>query len=375
MRRSFRFAMVVTTAVLMLEPISAQSGRKKPRPDRPSAVAELTVSDEIAMPGTITQIKIYLTEPKPISTGFFDVDGGFGDIAGVAVSSPDGDATALAWSDGGAVRVVAGSLSATFGTGDSDYPLMTLAVRVPASLPMGTVIPIALDPASLDLRDPRGNPYVVIAAAGSITVGRVPSVEDVVPGSAVVDAGGTVTVFGHDFVPDMRVQLAEADVLETTIVSASELRLVLASPLDMHGRRVRLRTRASRTSYFSYQRTTDAAPSAWVTLRDIDPAYSSRGARLGAVLYPAPVEGRLQALALQNALLTPVTVQLERLGTPGAASIDLPAASRVVLEMSEIFGSSCDASCAVLYSATEPVQGLGFTTDLARTSVRLMPSR
>lgn len=368
---------VMATIVLTVASVAAQSGRPRPRPNPPPAqrVAELAVSDEVAMPGSIAQIKVFLTEPKPISTGLFDISDGFGDLAGVTVFSPDGDATGLAWSSGGRLRVVARSLASTFGTGDSDYPILTLAVRVPASVALGTVFPIDIAATSLDLRDPDGAPYEVVSRPGSITIGRAPVVEGVAPGSAVVEAGEIVTLTGHDFTAGMRVQIDEASVARLTVVSPSEITAVLAEPLDMHGREVKVRTRSSRTSYFSYQRTELVSPSAFFELGELEPAFATSGGRGGGVAFPFPAAGRLAVIAMQNVLLEPAVVQLSRFGTEGQASIELPPASRVVLEMSEIFGQPCESACTVLYSSTSRVQFMGLTTDRLLEDVRLLPAR
>src|SRR5213593_1279332 len=66
----------------------------------------LKVRSERATPGGVVQAKVAITEPKPISTGggefgFLDFDS----FEGIAVFSPDNDATGVAVVDGLRLRV------------------------------------------------------------------------------------------------------------------------------------------------------------------------------------------------------------------------------------------------------------------------------
>src|SRR6266850_1572387 len=60
----------------------------------------LRVSNEVAPPGGIAQMKVTLTEPRPISTGRMFFSAASFDFAGVAVISPANDTYGVAQIDG-----------------------------------------------------------------------------------------------------------------------------------------------------------------------------------------------------------------------------------------------------------------------------------
>ena len=59
-------------------------GGRVTTPVKTTVGAELRLSRESANPNGIAQIKVSLTEPKPISTGFYDFSGGFDDFMGIS---------------------------------------------------------------------------------------------------------------------------------------------------------------------------------------------------------------------------------------------------------------------------------------------------
>jgi hypothetical protein len=245
-RRLVLLSLVAICAPLWLAPVLAQKFWDGPsaKPVK-RAVAELRIGHETALPGAIVQIKLFLTEPKPISTGLFDVAAEFGELAGVGVFSPSDDAYAVAWPTAGGIRLAAISTLSAFGLGQSDYPIVTLAVHVPATAPMGAILPVRIDPAAITLLSPNGNPYAVIVRDGSITVGTMPSVEDVVPGSAEVPAGGTITILGRDMAEGTRVQVDEAVTSQVSFVDPGRIEVTVSAPIVMHGREIKLRLRGA----------------------------------------------------------------------------------------------------------------------------------
>jgi len=72
---------------------TAPGQAKKSEPPVPFAGVSLKIADEKVPPGGIAQVKLFVTEPRPISTagGKFALDG-FDAIEGVALMSPGGDA-------------------------------------------------------------------------------------------------------------------------------------------------------------------------------------------------------------------------------------------------------------------------------------------
>ena len=350
-----------------------------------SQAVELRVSHETAPPGGIAQIKVELTEPKPISTGLFKVNGDFGELAGVSIYSPLGDAYGVAIPIAGGLRLHATSSLASLGTGDSDYPLVALTVKVPTTAVVGTVFPIALDPGGLTLTGPGGVKYVATVEAGSLTVGNMPAVEDVIPGSDLVPAGQTVTVLGRGFTPNADLDIENAIISQKLFVSPEQFAITLASDFLMHGARFRLRVDQNdddetETFYFSYQKTTNAFASKYGALQSIEPVPAFPGATVRKMAFPAVTLGgnKIQVLVVQNTHLEPVTLQITRTvsGVPESApDVTLPAASRLVLGLDEVFGSPCVSNCAVKVVASSNVQAMGLVGNLSLTTVKTIPAK
>src|SRR5215831_15957463 len=94
------------------------------------APTTIRVTNEVAPPGGMAQMKVQLTSPKPITTGNMSVDmsGVFFDaIDGIALFSSTGDVVGAAVVNGGKVNVEFTSPKGTFGT-SLDYPILTIAL-------------------------------------------------------------------------------------------------------------------------------------------------------------------------------------------------------------------------------------------------------
>lgn len=101
----------------------------------------------------------------------------------------------------------------------------------------------------------------------------MPAVEDVIPGSDVVPAHGTITLLGRNFNSDARVQVDGADIDRVLLVSPSRMDVIIKSPLAMFARQIRLRTKTGDSFYYAYQRTTPAVLSSHVSLRGLEPVF------------------------------------------------------------------------------------------------------
>src|SRR5689334_20555690 len=89
------------------------------------------IPDEIAPPGGIAQIKVQVTSPMPILTGFADFDlsqVSFASVDGINLFNPNGDVAGAAVINGTTLGVRFISPQGTFGT-NVDYPLLTAAIR------------------------------------------------------------------------------------------------------------------------------------------------------------------------------------------------------------------------------------------------------
>ena len=108
-------------------------------------VVSLALSDEVVPAGGVAQIKLMMTEPRPIVMGggsmafdSFDMD-----ILGIAVHSTAGDAVGTAVYKQGQLAINMVSPSGTLGS-VIGYPILTIAVRIKPGTPVGTRIPFNL---------------------------------------------------------------------------------------------------------------------------------------------------------------------------------------------------------------------------------------
>jgi hypothetical protein len=327
--------------------------------EAPFAGVELKVSEEIVPPGGTAQMKVLVTEPKPISTGRGRISS-FRSTSGIAIGSPANDTFGVAVLEGEELVVSARSRSATFGMGSDDYPVLTIAGRVPSTARIGTTVPFRIDGTGLVLRDTKGAIYSVDTEDGSYTVGRGVSIDDVRPGSATLPKGAVVTLLGTGFVRGTEIKFNEVKLAATRFISSTRIDVVLADPARMHGLRIRARNPdGARTEYYSYQRTTRSGTSLFPVLRTAVPLMPPRAVRSAAI----PTVGATTGIALQNIGSTTATANLELLTPAGArlaaAQVKVPINQYVLREVSELFGMSYPRGAKVRLSATAPVQVMG----------------
>ena len=334
----------------------------------------LKVSKEVIPPGGMAQVKVFVTEPKPISTagGFLSFDGLEG-FDGIAINSPADDTFGVAVVNGGGLAVSIVSKSASFGTG-LDYPVLTVAGRVPAFTPLGARFPMTIDPASLRLLDPLGVVYPSEIKDGYVEAARGVSIDDVLPGSADLPAGAVVTVRGTGFVPRTRIQFNGVKLAKTSFIDSTRIDVVLATPARMHGTRVRaVNPNGSKVTYYSYQRTARVDPSAMPVFRDAVPLFPHRSA-LSAII---DLSGVAAGLALQNIEPSSATVVVRLFGADGAllatTRFVLPANAYLVQEVPELFQMAAPAGAFVRVRASGPVQAMGIAVDAAGTATPLLP--
>jgi hypothetical protein len=332
----------------------------------PFAGVSFKVSKEIAPPGGIAQIKVLVTEPKPISTGrlFFNYDG-FDSVAGIAAMSPQNDAFGVADVRGSQIRFSIVSPTATLGTA-SDYPILTIAARVPATTPLGTVLRTGVDGGGLRLVGPTGAVYPTEIDDGMVTVSRGISIDDVTPGSADLAAGSVVTIVGRGFRPSTRIRFGEIRLAAVRYIDATHIQAVLGSAARMHGVRIRAENQdGAKTTYFSYQRTQRQGTSAFATLQHLVPLFPLRSTtRATLAIHSAPT-----ALAIQNlnTVVAPAAIQLlAPNGRVLATRVMELSPNRFELkEISEIFGVAYAVPATVRVTSAVPIQVIGIDVDAA----------
>lgn len=331
------------------------------------ATISLAGSREIAPAGSITQVKVMVTEPQPISTGTGKLTtSAFSSIVGVALGDGLQDTAGVALVNGNNVSVSVQS-GGSFGT-SLDYPVLMVAGRITDKALNGFTVPVTLD--GLSFLDPTGTPYVIGSKDGQITFADSIVVSDVIPGSASLNAGDVVSIFGQNFTPRTKVVFNHASLAETRYISPTQIDVVLAAPLSMHGQMIKVVDKTYGTDiYFSYQRTYAMQPNS------VDPllqyamplAGPTSQTTLGTVALDQPA-GTTYGIALQNIGNLDATATIELLDASGAtigANALLVSSSRYsVRELSELFGAANVAAAAAVRVTTDnPVEILGIAAD------------
>jgi hypothetical protein len=378
----------------------------------------LRITDEAAPAGSIVQIKVQVTEAKPISTGRGKIKikgvAAAGQVsalmsdaltsdaqvaaatASILLMNPGQDTYGLALVDGEDLTFAVTSPSSLFGT-HLDAPILAIAATVP-NASVGTRFPIELDANGLGFRDPSGIIYPAEIQNGSVTVasGAI-SISDVKPGSSIVPAGGLVRITGVNFTPSTRLQLAEASIVEQRFISSHEIDVVVGQTINMHGLRIRARNddkdNKSECVYFSYERTTSSgasndpilgrvvplfAPATYTTATVDLPKVTSSGKRRSAGPSRGSGSGSSTTLgfALQNLQTSTATVTVElldRSGNPYAINtISIGPDRSLVRELGEVFGPAAPPS-ALRIRSNVPIQVLGLTADRSAGSAAALP--
>lgn len=334
---------------------------------------EVRTMDETAVPGGVLQLKLEVTEPRPIFTGgggwSFD---GYSDFLGLAVGgSPDSAAVGVMRGAGMKLRMVAPSNDLAV----ADYPILMTALRVPAARIPGqtSVANITID----SFTGPGGVAIPTVGQPGTITVNGGAWIGNVEPGSALVPAGGVITITGGGFVAGQTdVTLSETPLSSVTVLDPSTIQIVPSQAVTMHGEEVRIEVGSGgnrqRLSYFSYQRTTPFVTSGDPLFSAVEPAFQRLDWTAAMVAFPAPSAGRALGLSLQNTSGADATVTLRLVnGASPAAPLtfSLPENQRVSVALAEIFGTSCTAACTVRVAASSPIQVLGLYGDRTADAV------
>jgi hypothetical protein len=338
------------------------------------AGVSLKIKDETVEPGAIVQAKLFVTEPKPISTARNRLRlAGFSTLDGIALMSPAGDTLGVAVVSGSELALSILSPSATFGT-NPDYPVVTVAGRVAATTPLGTTFPLEIDEASLQLTDPSGAVYPTHAKDGVLEIAPNVGVDDVTPGSAVVPEGGLVTILGRNFRPTTRVKFEEMLLSEVAYVDSSHIQVRVAQPTRMHGQGIRIVNRdGAETKYFSYQRTARQGTSIHPTLRVTVPIFSDIEYTDALV----DVDGATTGLALQNRQAVAALAAAELFDANGvlraAAAVTVRPGRFVLAELSELFGVAYSPSQVVRVRAVGSIQVMGVAVDAAGNASPIRP--
>ena len=327
----------------------------------------LTVSNETAPPGGMAQMKVLLTEPQPIGTGKGSLSlSGFSTISGIAVMGPTPDVAGIAVVRGSSVDVSMISPSATYGL-SLGYPILTVAGRVSTSTPLGSKFPVTFD--GLQFLDASGAVYPTEFRAGQLLVAKTVAIGDVLPGSALVPAGGVVTITGSNFVSNTKIQINGGKIAQVRYISPTEIDVVLGAPLTMHGVMVKATNPDNtQSTYYSYQRTYRSSISSDPVMQFVMPLFSPVSVNTATVSLPAPAYATTYGVALQNVDTADAVSTVELLDAAGnpiaVSSLTVSPSTYVVRELTELFGFvPAGVSGVRVTSSSAPIEIMGVAAD------------
>jgi hypothetical protein len=328
----------------------------------------LSVSRETAPPGGIAQMKVFVTEPKPISTGgaFMAFDA-YADVVGIALMNPNQDVAGVALVRGTDVSLAFTSPSATFGT-SLDYPVLVVAGHVPVDALIGAKYPLTIDATALQLLDPNGVAYPVEVKPGFLVAESGVSIHDISPGSAVVPAGGVVTITGSNFSPKTNIRFKESRLAQVRYISPRRIDVVVARTTTMHGMHVKAKNPdGSQATYFSYQRTRSASPSTDPVLQYAVPLLPPATVTAATVALPPAAAATTYGIAVQNIEPADAVASVDLIDaggvTIGNASLSVPSRRYVVRELVELFGFAPDGAARIRVTSAAPIQVIGIAAN------------
>jgi hypothetical protein len=331
----------------------------------------LKIPNETVPPGGMLQMKILVTEPKPIFKGRQATTYSSPMLSsprGIHLYSPAGDASGVAVLSSGRAQFFLSSPLTSFGT-VTDYPVITMAIPVKATAIAGQKVNLTLDPTLASWLDPTSNSYPLDLQSGVMTVGGTLSISNVVPGSGVIPAGSTIAIKGIGFQPNSQVRVKNATVVTSQYVSPNLIRITLAKATDMDSRQVQVKNPSTneQATYYSYQRTAVIGASTHALVAASYPLFSRAQWKLG--YFKPLLSGTVfSALSLQNLNPAGTVVRLDlnsSTGTLLASQLVLLGANSVITrDLKEFFPAATAATgTEVKISSAVPVQALGLVGD------------
>lgn len=337
----------------------------------PNGPPEVRVSSEVQPAGATVQVKLSLTEPRPIITGTTSASldaGSFDSIFGVALFSPTGDVFGTATLKGTALQVNYTSPNGTFGA-IAGYPLLTIAAHVRDDAAKGNVAPLG-DALTLT-GSSSTQAYSFVIKPGTLTIGGSVSIHNVVPGGGMWPAGTVVHLTGNGFQNGTAIK-ATVNISNVTVVSPTQMTFVLREGAVMDGVRIDLKNPdGSSDSYYSYLRGERLTNSVTPLFNETLPVFSSLTYQQAiAVQGSAGIRDSLvTGLAVQNPGPSQAIVQLQAFspfGIPLATvQLSLPPRGEILLGLGEYFGLTLPENSTVKATSDQPIQFLGIIADRA----------
>lgn len=376
MMQTTKFMLTALSAVSLWNcPLTAQQKRNP----APAVGSEIRVLDETQPAGGTVQLKLSLTEPKPISSGTKQLaldSFAFDDVFGISLWSPLGDVFGVARVNAGKVAVNSLSPLGSFGT-VVDYPILTVAAHIRADAVTGMTVPLSLDPGSTFV-DALGlvEPFIP-SKPGILTIGGSASIHNVVPGGGTWPAGTPIRILGSGFDPNARIR-TKFKTKSVKVASPTEIQVVLAETVEMDAQKINV-TNPNKDSvdYFSYLRAVPQGASLQPAVAAAHPIFprSLKFVRLSTTQQSHGVSGNvLTALAIQNPNAAPTQVRLEAWtpasGVLAQTTVTLAYGESITRELGEYFQAKLSPGTLVRVFATLPVQAVSFTADSSTGDLR-----
>jgi len=308
-------------------------------------------------------MKILVTEPTPVTSGGPRIMVPSGaTVVGIELFNPNGDVNGVALK--GASSVSVASVTST-GTQGSDYPIMTVSFQLPSNISVGNKLSFSLDPSSTWTLGLLGTATMKPILPATITVGGSISILDVVPGGGIQPAGTVIHVQGIGFQPGTQVQLSSIKASSITVVSSTEIQIVLAESAQMTGKKIQVTNPdGSQDTYFSYMRGTLLGQSNQPLLSSAVPIFSAVAYSKAVFATTDITTGEFTGLAVQNPNLATANVAFTLFTSAnaplGTSTIVIPPNNRIMREMSELTGVTPPQGGYVVVSSDLPAQMFGF---------------
>ena len=350
--------LLITTA-LTVSALCA-SGNRNPTP---ANAVEVRVSSAVIPSGGTVQLQYSLTEPKPImSTGSSFAMDSF-EAWGISLWTPTGDACGVGTIANGKLSFAGIDPAGTLGT-NTDYPFLTLTLRVPSGQPVGTVYPFSWDPGSYASYS--GTNYDVIVKPGTVTIGGSGYISGVFPGGGTYPAGTVVHVAGANF--SSQTKFNSSVKYSSFSISSNDIAMVLKETTKLDSQWFSVQNPDKTTVvYYSYLRGVYQQTPSRDLLKNAEYAFPISTHAVASV-GPAPelTSSQFTALAMQNPNPGPAAVTLTLNSVAGQTSslIVLNSGSRVVDTLSQLLGGvAVAAGDTVTLTSTATIQILGINGD------------
>jgi hypothetical protein len=216
----------------------------------PQGSLTLLISAPPVPAGGVAQVRLGLASPIPISSGAVEMEfdpAVFGKPRAVDVFSAAGDQTGSASFSSNRLKV---SFSSTSGGIGRLPAVQILVVTIPVLASLGTTADLRLLPSDILWRDVQGNRYLASAEPVRFRVGGNLSIDAVTPGGGLLPEGTRVRIEGRGFGAATTVWIDGVPLASTEFISPNALDIRVAAPVDLTGRRVRVRNSTGESADF-----------------------------------------------------------------------------------------------------------------------------